>query len=72
MHYFMVLITFALVGTVWPYESELKKKYDGYGEDWMFIPDGKGELQVAVLKGHVNEMRETLLEPPISYILYTR
>lgn len=53
-----------------PRSSELREKYDSYGEDWMFIPDGNGKPQVAVLK-EINDIRE-VLNSPILYILYTR
>lgn len=51
---------------------QLREKYDGYGEDWIFMPDGNGKPQVAVLKGHHSETRGWFGEPPITYILHTR
>ena len=53
-------------------KSVLREKYDGYGEDWIFMPDGNGKPQVAILKGFDNHSRGILDNEPISYILYTR
>ena len=52
-------------------ESVLRGKYDGYGEDWIFMPDGNEQPQVAILKDFQNESR-AILDEAISYILYTR
>jgi len=52
------------------WESGLHQRYDGYGEDWIFMPDGNGQPQVAVLKD--NERRSILKDSEIAYIIYTR
>ncbi|XP_046417340.1 pancreatic triacylglycerol lipase isoform X2 [Neodiprion pinetum] len=52
--------------------KELRKKYDGYGDDWIFMPDGNGQPQVAVLKGYVPETRGFFDEDRITYFLHTR
>lgn len=57
-------------GRAW--ESGLRQRYDGYGDDWIFMPDGKGKPQVAVLKFAEDEMRGILEGSQVSYILYTR
>jgi hypothetical protein len=57
------------VSAVW--DSGLKEKYDGYGEDWIFMPDGKGQPQVAVIKAPDPEGRG-VLDETIGFILYTR
>ncbi|XP_016838416.1 pancreatic lipase-related protein 2-like [Nasonia vitripennis] len=54
------------------WESGLKEKYDGYGEDWIFMPDGKGQPQVAVIKGQDPDHSRGVLDEPIGFILYTR
>lgn len=54
------------------WESGLRQRYDGYGEDWMFMPDGNGQPQVAVLKVQDSEIRGVLDGPEISYMIYTR
>lgn len=53
------------------WDSGLKQKYDGYGEDWIFMPDGKGQPQVAVLKV-VHPDGRGVLDESIGFILYTR
>lgn len=53
--------------------SILQGKYDGYGVDWIFMPDGNGKPQVAILKELQNETRGILdINSAVSYILYTR
>lgn len=53
------------------WESGLRQRYDGYGEDWIFMPDGNGQPQVAVLK--VQETRGGILDgSEIVYVIYTR
>lgn len=54
------------------WESGLRQRYDGYGEDWIFMPDGNGQPQVAVLKVQENERKGVLDESEIVYIIYTR
>lgn len=54
------------------WESGLRERYDGYGEDWIFMPDGNGRPQVAVLKFPDNEARGVLDSSDIAYIIYTR
>ncbi|XP_015190440.1 PREDICTED: pancreatic triacylglycerol lipase-like isoform X3 [Polistes dominula] len=53
------------------WESGLRERYDGYGEDWIFMPDGNGLPQVAILK-YEDNARNILDNKHISYILYTR
>lgn len=54
-------------------ESVLRDKYDGYGEDWIFMPDGNDQPQVAVLKGHEPEtVNRGLWEEGVTFLLYTR
>ncbi|XP_066598386.1 pancreatic triacylglycerol lipase-like [Prorops nasuta] len=53
------------------WQSGLHQKYDGYGEDWIFMPDGNGKPQVAILKFDETVTRG-VLDSAISYILYTR
>ncbi|XP_035723151.1 pancreatic triacylglycerol lipase-like [Vespa mandarinia] len=53
------------------WESGLRERYDGYGEDWIFMPDGNDLPQVAILK-YEDSMRGILDSENISYILYTR
>ena len=67
------LITFLCITTkslAW--DSGLRQKYDSYGEDWIFMPDGFGHPQVAVLKGEEPEDPRVVLEQPIGFLLYTR
>ncbi|XP_012523445.1 pancreatic triacylglycerol lipase isoform X2 [Monomorium pharaonis] len=52
------------------WESGLRQRYDGYGEDWIFMPDGNGQPQVAVLR--IPETRGVLDNSEIAYIIYTR
>lgn len=54
------------------WNSGLQERYDGYGEDWIFIPDGNEQLQVAVLKHEEIETRGIFDESQVSYILHTR
>ncbi|RLU22824.1 hypothetical protein DMN91_005102 [Ooceraea biroi] len=54
------------------WESGLRQRYDGYGEDWIFMPDGNGQPQVAVLKLQDSEIRSVLEGSEIAYIIYTR
>ncbi|XP_076296109.1 pancreatic triacylglycerol lipase [Lasioglossum baleicum] len=58
------------VGRSW--NSGLQQKYDGYGEDWIFMPDGNGKPQVAVLKETETDTRGIFDESQVSYYLYTR
>jgi len=54
------------------WESGLRQRYDGYGEDWIFMPDGNGQPQVAVLKIQDDERKGVLDDSEIAYIIYTR
>lgn len=55
------------------WESGLRQRYDGYGEDWMFMPDGNEQPQVAILKiKDPSETRGVLDGSQIAYIIYTR
>lgn len=54
------------------WNSGLQQRYDGYGEDWIFMPDGNDQPQVAVLKEAEEDIRGIFDESQISYILYTR
>lgn len=54
------------------WESGLRQRYDGYGEDWIFMPDGNGQPQVAVLKVPDDERSGVLDGSDIAYIIYTR
>ncbi|XP_017755945.1 PREDICTED: pancreatic lipase-related protein 2-like [Eufriesea mexicana] len=54
------------------WDSGLHRKYDGYGEDWIFMPDGDDQPQVAVLKYTESDERGIFDESQVSYILYTR
>lgn len=56
--------------TAW--ESGLREKYDGYGEDWIFMPDGRGRPQVAILRGEDPQDIRGVLEEPVGFILFTR
>ncbi|XP_034950778.1 pancreatic triacylglycerol lipase isoform X3 [Chelonus insularis] len=54
-------------------ESPLREKYDSYGEDWIFMPDGNDNPQVAILKGSGPELvNRGFLSEEVSFILYTR
>ncbi|XP_058792149.1 pancreatic lipase-related protein 2-like [Phymastichus coffea] len=66
----MLWISWAVTPSM-AWESGLKEKYDGYGEDWIFMPDGKEQPQVAVLK-IVQSDNRGVLDEPIGFILYTR
>ncbi|CAK9795090.1 Pancreatic triacylglycerol lipase (Fragment) [Anthophora quadrimaculata] len=65
---FVILCNFAF-SRAW--DSGLKQKYDGYGEDWIFMPDGNDQPQVAVLK-EANDERGIFDQSQVSFILYTR
>lgn len=54
------------------WESGLRQRYDGYGEDWIFMPDGNGQPQVAVLKVQESGTRGVLDGSDITYVIYTR
>lgn len=55
------------------WESGLRQRYDGYGEDWIFMPDGNGQPQVAVLKVKDTETRGGVFDgSEIVYVIYTR
>lgn len=58
------------LATAW--DSGLREKYDGYGEDWIFMPDGRGRPQVAIIRGEDPQDMRGVLEEPIGFILYTR
>ncbi|XP_011871895.1 PREDICTED: uncharacterized protein LOC105564259 isoform X3 [Vollenhovia emeryi] len=66
----VVLRYFAYSMQQW--DSGLRQRYDGYGEDWIFMPDGNGQPQVAVLKIQDNERSGVLDYSEIAYIIYTR
>ncbi|XP_023246559.1 pancreatic triacylglycerol lipase-like [Copidosoma floridanum] len=68
----LLIVSALLTSSSVAWESGLKEKYDDYGEYWIFMPDGKGQPQVAVLKGEDPEESRSILEQPISFILYTR
>ncbi|XP_008548048.1 phospholipase A1 [Microplitis demolitor] len=54
-------------------ESLLREKYDGYGEDWIFMPDGNDQPQVAVLKGHDPEpVNRGFLDEAVTFLLFTK
>lgn len=66
-----VILWYSAYSKLW--ESGLRQRYDGYGEDWMFIPDGNGQPQVAVLRIKDSETRSMLDDSSqIAYIIYTR
>lgn len=52
-------------------ESPLKNKYDGYGDDWIFMPDGNNQPQVAILKGSELEYR-SFGDEGVTFHLFTR
>lgn len=54
------------------WESGLRQKYDGYGKDWIFMPDGNQKPQVAVLRVDDDATIDVLDGSQIAYILYTR
>lgn len=66
----LVLLCYSARSERW--DSGLRQRYDGYGEDWIFMPDGNGKPQVAVLKIEDSETRSVLEGPEIAYIIYTR
>lgn len=68
----LVILRYFVYSQQW--DSGLRQRYDGYGEDWIFMPDGNGQPQVAVLKVQEkeNERKGVLDEPEIAYIVYTR
>lgn len=66
----LVILRYSVYSEQW--ESGLRQRYDGYGEDWIFMPDGNGQPQVAVLKIQDNERRGILDDSEIAYIIYTR
>lgn len=66
----LVILRYFVYSQQW--ESGLRQKYDGYGEDWIFMPDGNGQPQVAVFKIQDNEKRGLLDGSEIAYIIYTR
>ncbi|XP_017879113.1 pancreatic triacylglycerol lipase-like [Ceratina calcarata] len=72
LKYFTVLIVSFDLSICYAWNSGLREKYDGYGEDWIFIPDGNDQPQVAVLKPAEIDERGILDESQVSYILYTR
>ena len=65
----VILFNFA-VCEVW--NSGLRERYDGYGVDWLFMPDGNDQPQVAVLKYTENDERGIFDDSQVSYILHTR
>lgn len=67
-----LLFTFCNITICQAWNSGLKEKYDGYGEDWIFMPDGNDQPQVAVLKHAETDARGIFDESQVSYILYTR
>lgn len=68
----IVLILFLDYTVSKKWESGLRERYDGYGEDWIFMPDGNDLPQVAILKYEDGGTRGILDNEKISYILYTR
>ena len=54
------------------WNSGLQDRYDGYGEDWIFMPDGNDQPQVAVLKHEEVTTRGIFDESEVTFILYTR
>jgi len=66
----LVILRYSVYSQQW--ESGLRQRYDGYGEDWIFMPDGNGQPQVAVLKVQDNEKKGVLDDSEIVYIIYTR
>ncbi|KYN00822.1 Pancreatic triacylglycerol lipase [Cyphomyrmex costatus] len=67
--FILVILRYSVCSQQW--DSGLRQRYDGYGEDWIFMPDGNGQPQVAVLKVQDNE-RRGILDSEIAYIIYTR
>lgn len=71
--YFIVILVFLFNFTIsQTWNSDLQQRYDGYGQDWIFMPDGNDQPQVAVLKHAENDERDIFDESEISFILYTR
>ncbi|XP_018299881.1 pancreatic triacylglycerol lipase isoform X3 [Mycetomoellerius zeteki] len=68
--FILVILRYSVYSQQW--DSGLRQRYDGYGEDWIFMPDGNGRPQVAVLKVQDNERRGVLGDSEIAYIIYTR
>ncbi|XP_076629273.1 pancreatic triacylglycerol lipase [Colletes latitarsis] len=68
----VLLFTFYNFTICQAWNSGLREKYDGYGEDWIFMPDGNDQPQVAVLKHAETETRGIFDESQVTYILYTR
>lgn len=66
----LVTLWYSVYSQQW--ESGLRQRYDGYGEDWIFMPDGNGQPQVAVLRLGDGEKRGILDSSEIAYIIYTR
>lgn len=54
------------------WNSGLQQRYDGYGVDWIFMPDGNDQPQVAVLRHTENDERGIFDDSQVSYVLYTR
>ncbi|XP_006567189.2 pancreatic triacylglycerol lipase isoform X1 [Apis mellifera] len=69
--YFIVLVFLFNFTISKTWNSNLQQRYDGYGRDWIFMPDGNDQPQVAVLKRTEDE-RDIFDESEISFILYTR
>ena len=67
--FIFVILRYSVYSQQW--DSGLRQRYDGYGEDWIFMPDGNGQPQVAVLKVQDNE-RRGVLDSEIAYIIFTR
>lgn len=66
----LIILRYCVYSQQW--ESGLRQRYDGYGEDWIFMPDGNGQPQVAVLRVQENERKGVLDYSEIAYIIYTR
>lgn len=71
---FIALVAHCRVSCDEAADEDLKDKYDGYGKDWIFMPDGNGQPQVAVLKlpEQHGQNRMPMANETISYTLYTR
>lgn len=68
----LLLIYFDTCKTNQYVDSPLRNKYDGYGDDWIFIPDGNNKPQVAVLKGQPPPEFRSLLDESVTFHLFTR